>query len=428
MKNNTLYKRKKYRKKSVGKNKILITQFIFINIILLGFVFFLLFRNKTNVVNEVTGRLHTKGTRIIDKNNNEIILKSINYNELMPNGYKYVRPDVSKLPIICSRWIEPPTSLDARQVKEMGFNSVRLVINWSQLETDKPVKNNKGEIIHKWDKNYLKALDKTISDLTENSVAVILDMHKYLWSSAFRLINSDEGFGCSGSGFPEWLYPNITNSYTHQNARCDFFQNSTKIFSGYFIQDAFTDVWRMLAGRYLQNELVIGADIINEPWPAKNICSSEDLRLNSFYQKIGSAIRGVNPYLLLIFEDSQDQVSKNYTLNEPLKISNSVYSFHLYTYEWDKSGKEMTDNYIKRAESWNVPLFLGEFDGFGYSGNDQPVILNDKRLTDLSKMMSYLKKKKVSWSFWSYSGYQSILQPNSYKPKDELMKILKKGI
>ncbi len=427
MRRNTSNKRKNQLRVSSGRHKLLIYLLILISITSYSLIFFFLNKNKTIIASEVTGRLHTIGTKILDGKNQEVILKSINYHELTPIGYKFEKPDTINLPAICTRWVEPPTSLDARQVKKMGFNSVRLIINWNQLETNRPIKNNNGAINHKWSEDYLKALDQTITDLTNNRVAVILDMHQYLWSPVFKLINSEDGFGCSGSGFPEWLYTNINKGYTHQNARCDFFQNSTKIFSEYYIQEAFTDVWKMLAKRYLKNSLVIGADIINEPWSAKNICTAEALNLNNFYQKVGTAIREVNPYLLLIFEDSQDNELNYFALKEPLKLSNSIYSFHLYTSDWEKKGTKMTEKYIKRAKKWNVPLFVGEFDGFGYSGNDQPIIINDQRLIDLSKMMTYLKNKKISWSFWSYSGYQSLPQPNSYRPKEELMKILKKG-
>lgn len=414
-------------KRTQNVRRVLI--FIIIFIIISSFFLLLLFINKKGeTVTEISGRLHTKGTKILDGKNREVVLRGINYNELTPVGYKYIRPDITKLPPICTRWLQPPTLLDAKQIKELGFNSVRLVINWHQLENIKPAEDNQGNIHHQWDKNYMQALDKTITDLTENKVAVILDLHQYLWSPAFKLINSEEGFGCAGSGFPQWIYPDIPAAYTNQNARCDFFRNTTMIFPEYSLQEGFIDVWKMLAERYLQNEMVIGADIINEPWSAKNICTASEMNLNSFYMKLGTAIREVNPYLLLIYEESQDNPQNLFALKQPLKLPNSVYSFHLYTTEWEKKGREMTEKFLKRAQKWNVPLFLGEFDGFGYSGNDQPIIPNDPRLTDLSVMMKYMGDEKISWAFWGYSGYQSILVPNTYKPKEELMGILKSGL
>ena len=73
-----------------------------------------------------------------------------------------------------------------------------------------------------------------------------------------------------------------------------------------------------------------------------------------------------------------------------------------------------------------MPLFVGEFDGFGQSIN--PAMLNPNWQTELELMMDYFKQEEINWAFWTYSGYYSLLIPGTYDPKPELLKTLQRGL
>lgn len=373
------------------------------------------------------GWLHTRNGRILDQAGKETVLRGINYNELVPLDFVYSFPDMTGKPEICKRYIpKPPVKLDPQAVSRMGFNAVRLSVNWDQLETAPPEIDSRGNIIRRYRESYLAALDETIGSLKREGLAVILDMHQYLWSNAFKYIESEDGWGCSGSGMPAWLYPK-SGETTFQKARCDFFRGDTLYRGRINAQDLFLDAWKMLIARYRDNQAVIGADIINEPWVAPRFCSASDLKLDAFYYRIGREIQAVNPNLLLFIQDSQDFGNDDFAVINPAGLPNLVYSFHLYTNNWNPDGLKRLQRFAGRAKKFNLPLFVGEFDGFGLASGKQLLEYNEA-LSEFGLMMTYLKKEKISWAFWSYSGYENLVDSQSGKPKQELLGILRKGM
>ncbi len=421
----------KERKKTAGKHQ---HPMILIGIIIILFIFPAIFnKNIAPIIlsykkaNKIHGWLHTKGTKILDEQNNEITLKGINYSELMPVNYVYQKPDLTNLPEVCKKWVHPPTPLNAKDINDLGFNTVRLVINWDSLEPQPPVKDYNGNLQHNWNMDYVKAIDQAITDLKNQNIAVILDMHQYLWSSAFKYIaGSADGYGCSGSGMPAWLYP-YPDETNFQEARCNFFKGITDKKINIDPLTGFKDVWRFIAERYKNNDTVIGADIINEPFTVKNKCSAQDMQLDRFYEILGKTILQANPHLLIIFEDSDEITNGEYAIIKAPNIQNAVYSYHLYSGSWIPNGRARLDAVIARSRQWNVPLFIGEFDAYLMTDNLYTSPFPDKQTNDAVSMMKYLKENKLSWAIWAYSGQQSILVPDTAIHKKELVNIIKLG-
>ena len=380
--------------------------------------------SDTPKAQKITGPLHTEGMDIFDKKNKKVVIRGINYAELVPIDFVYVTPDVSKLPEVCKIWIAAPTKLDAGQVADWGFNAVRVPVNWHELERVPPKIDEKGIWHHTWNVKYLQALDELINQITRQKLAVILDMHQYLWSPAFKYIHSEDGTGCAGSGFPEWLYPD-PSKITFQNARCDFFKGIKYDQSPVNPQDGFIKVWEFLVARYRKNPRVVAADLINEPWSAKGICNAKDLNLEKFYLKLGKAVQLINPDILLIMEDSQDNEENNFSITGKIPLENWVYAFNLYTLNFQPEGKNRLDKYYERAQNWNVPLFVGEFDAYGKAANK--FLPNSRWQNETKQLILYMYEKKINWTFWAYSGFYSLLQPNSYLVKEDLLKTLQEG-
>ena len=399
--------------------------YIFIIVLLTTAVALLISFNLSPKAKKINGWIHTRGATILDSANREVVIRGINYDEMTPLSFVYHQPDLTGLPDVCRLWNRAPTKLDAKEINKMGFNAVRLVLNWDNLEPLPPTVESGGNLIHKWNMDYVQAVDKTINDLKKEKIAVILDMHQYLWSSAFKYIVSEDGQGCAGGGMPAWLYPDV-KSLTFQEARCDFFKNIKYPAQPINPQDGFLEAWKFLVERYKHNDSVIAADIINEPWMVKGLCSPEDLDLNSFYEKYSIALRKINPNLVLILEDSQDFTDTPLALSKPEDLTNILYSFHLYTGNWNPDGLNRVERFLQRATDWNIPLYIGEFDGFGWSNNLSKI--DEPKLTrEITSMMDYFKKKQVNWTFWSYSGMYSIMDPETKKAKIPLLKALQRG-
>lgn len=146
---------------------------------------------------------------------------------------------------------------DFMTLKQWGFNVIRLGIFWDGLEP----------LPGQYDNNYLSKVDKLIELAGKNDLCVILDMHQDL----FSCIYSD--------GAPEWA--TITDGKEHirtdlwsdsyllspaVQTAFDSFWNNRQASDGIGIQDHFINMWKHIASRYQGNKVVIGYDILNEPF------------------------------------------------------------------------------------------------------------------------------------------------------------------
>ena len=102
---------------------------------------------------------------------------------------------------------------------------------------------------------------------------------------------------------------------------------------------------------------------------------------------------------------------------EPLSDHNIIYSFHFYDRDWTPNGLQRTMAYVARADRWNVPLWIGEFDVFDYSS---PRPFNPNWNAELRKMLPFLRQNSVSWAIWAYSG-GAFLAPGGREPKPGLL-------
>lgn len=151
---------------------------------------------------------------------------------------------------------------DFKTLKQWGFNVIRLGIFWDGIE---PVPGQ-------YDDNYLSMIDKLIELAGKHDLCVILDMHQDL----FSCIYSD--------GAPEWA--TITDGKEHirtdlwsesyllspaVQTAFDNFWNNRQASDGIGIQDHFINMWKYIASRYQDNKVVIGYDILNEPFMGSEV-------------------------------------------------------------------------------------------------------------------------------------------------------------
>ncbi len=255
------------------------------------------------------------------------------------------------------------TQDDANGIRAVGFNALRLPLDWSGLE---PTATGG------FDDTYLDRVAAVVGDCAAAGLYVLLDFHQDAYS---KEIGED--------GAPLWaIVPPPTQllggpltdlsqrelSAQVQAAYETFFGQSS---DGMNLQSRFTAMASHVAARFATDPTVIGFELYNEP-PAAQAA------LVALYDSMIEAMRAAAPTKLLFFEPS---ATRNILDRAPLGPGSlgagTVYAPHVYTFVF--TGDAMTlasitkdqlrpSNQSARAEadSWQAPLVVTEY-GFGPS-------------------------------------------------------------
>jgi len=360
----------------------------------------------------IQGPLHTDGTRIVDATGATVRFIGVDIGGLGKGDG--LPGDQGTAVTGCPGWQAPPASAYA-DVPAWGFNAVRVSLSWANLQPDAPTMSNGKVVDPKWNTAYLQAVDHVVDGFTSKGMAVILHMSQSHWSPAFGNVQTNKGaIRCAGVGMPSWLYTGVSNEY---QARRSFFADEDHQ------QELYADAWRFVAARYASNKQVVAADMMNEPY-TKHAMTLSELNLNRLYQTVGTAIRSVDPTILLAFQDSQYTPGGSFALTEPPALPNVIYTFHYYVDQWAPSGQAQIQTYLDRARQWNVPLWIGEFDAFSYAS---PRPSDPSWQSDLTQMMRYTKEADISWTEFTYAD-RWMLQEGTNAPKPDLLETLKRGV
>ncbi len=361
----------------------------------------------------IHGPLTTDGTRIVDATGDTVRFIGVDLGG-MGKGDGLTGAE-AKAQTGCPGWQAPPASA-YRNIDDWGFNTVRISLSWANIQPDQPVMSGDTVTDPRWNTAYLDALDTVVKGFTDRGIAVILHMSQSHWSPAFGNLETRKGsLKCAGVGMPDWLYEGVTDETV---ARRSFFANEGNQ------QELYADAWKFVAARYASNDLVVGADLMNEPY-TKNQLTLDELNLAGLYQTLGTAIRSANPRILLAFQDSQYSGQDGaYALTAPPSFPGVVYTFHYYPDRGWTDGGPQLQTYMDRAKAWNVPLWVGEFDAFTYAS---PRPSDATWRSDLSRMMNVTKQNDVSWTEFTYAD-RWMLQEGTDDPKPDLLATLKTGV
>ncbi len=363
---------------------------------------------------KITGWLHTSGNLILDSNNNIIRLTGINSTGMeWGAGHAWnqnASPGCSDQYGCYQTPLEQKLPQEFDDIKACGFNFVRLLISWANLEPNIPV-DSSGVIVHHWNEAYVDSLDKIVSEFSSRGIAIILSMHQWTWSPAFK-----DSSGSHGLGMPVWLYSNQA-SITQSGAIQQFFIKDTLILPGYTVQQGYLDAWREVLGRYVNDPTIIGVDLFNEP------PDQFSFSLKKYYDTLGTAIHSINPNLLLVF---QDGVNGKFKLTGNPGLPNSIYSFHMYPKAWlmaganQPSAEAQMQSHFDTARAWNVPMILGEIGQFGFADT-----LGWQ--ADMKMLFDFCKVNDVSWAFYAYQHWTHPLVNNG-QLNDSLVQTLQEGM
>jgi endoglycosylceramidase len=173
---------------------------------------------------------------------------------------------------------------DASRMQSLGFNMVRLGVEWQALEPGTGGPNQPSVCApgtpgdpHEFNKaialSYLKHVAATVALLARHGIYTLLDMHQDVYNSNFR-----------GEGAPSWAV--CTNnvpivplggrwSNNYSNAQLDtavgHFWNNDVVGN---LQGQFDLVWQTVANYFKNDPWVVGYDPYNEPFSTETVTAS----------------------------------------------------------------------------------------------------------------------------------------------------------
>ncbi len=249
------------------------------------------------------------------------------------------------------------TAEDAARMRQMGFNAVRLPINWSALEP----KDGAG-----FDEAYVDRIAAAVALMKQAGLHVLVDFHQDAYS---KEIGED--------GAPLWaIRPPPTELLGGPLTDLDKRRTSPQVlaaFSTFFgdggadLRTRFAAAVAHVAERFAAESAVVGIEILNEPLP------DNDDQLDRLHDEVITAVHGVDPGRLAFFEPS---VLRNFADHASPAGRDpwpgTVYAPHVYTLAFsgtDAQHQMMTKDTLQlsnksarnEAKSWDAPLVITEF-------------------------------------------------------------------
>jgi endoglycosylceramidase len=223
-----------------------------------------------------------KQAAIRDSNGRQVVLRTMNVTALEDNYL--TNPSL--------KGAAPVTNSDLAQMRAMGINAIRLVINWSALEP------RRGHLSH----GYVRKIKSYVSRAAKYGVYTIVDMHFNAWS---KYVATPRGAKCPSGlkplvgwdGAPKWA--TFTGGKTTCIAASAAGKRSAAVKQAWTnfwrdrkgIRKALVKTWGKLAGALAKQRAVAGYDIMNEP-DGGTMNSSKQIRLmDEFNAKTIKAIR-----------------------------------------------------------------------------------------------------------------------------------------
>ncbi len=246
---------------------------------------------------------------------------------------------------------------DARRLRAIGFNALRLPINWSAIEP-----KDGG-----FDDAYLDRVAAVVEACNTAGLYVLLDLHQDAWS---KEIGED--------GAPLWaITPAPTTLLGGPLADLEARRLSKQVIAafetffgdsadGLRLRDRYAKMAAHVATRFANDATVVGLELFNEP-------IAIDATLPNVYAPMIAAVRAAAPTKLIFFEPSS---TRNVLDKSPLGAGSlgpgTVYAPHVYTLAFagdDTARNNVTKEGLRssnasareEAESYAAPLAITEF-------------------------------------------------------------------
>lgn len=353
----------------------------------------------------MTGFLKVKGTKIVDENDEPVILKGsatgghLNMENFITGypGHETEHKQVilkkigkEKFDFFFDKFYDYFwTESDAKLFKSLGLNCLRIPFNYRHFIDDD------GDMFTINPKGF-ERLDKIINSCSKEGIYTILDLH---------------------------AVPGGQNQDWHSDSKIHF----ALFWEFKVFQDVIVNLWGKIADYYKDNQWVAGYNPLNEP------ASSDHSKLVSFYTRVEKAIRSVDPNHILYLDANTYAMDFRQFPDEP--FPNSVYAIHDYSvfgfpnlegtlYQGNEEQKsKLKKQYERKVEfmkKHNVPVWNGEFGPVYDSevrGDTNVEVTNRARYQVLKDQLEVYKSgdpsgdgSPISWSIWVYKdiGFQGL--------------------
>jgi aryl-phospho-beta-D-glucosidase BglC (GH1 family) len=268
------------------------------------------------------------------------------------------------------------TEEDARFIRSLGLNLVRLPFSYRHFEEDMNpfVLREAG----------FKLLDRAIEICARHRLYTILDLH-----------------AAPGYQNQDWHSDN-------PSMRAFFWQHK-------HFQDRAIWLWEKIAERYQGNPWIAGYNLLNEP------SDPSGAAIGPFYQRIVAAVRKIDPDHIIFLEGNR--FSQDFSALGPT-FPNTVYTIHNYAapgfinggpYPGVSRGEYIDKNVLRQKMTDacqymlenQTPIWVGEF-GPVYTGSPSEDAMRYQLLED---QISIYQELGASWSLWTYKdlGLQGIV-------------------
>jgi endoglucanase len=255
-----------------------------------------------------------------------------------------------------------PSSLTDKDLAILAQNWGANLVRWQLIRNRVPPNETGYTAYDQWLARELALLDRGLDWAGKLGVKVVVDLH------------SPPG----GKPAPSGYQAAIGSLWTDPGA-----------------QAKFIEVWRKIAGRYQGDSRIWGYDLVNEPDDSNLAEGCDDWQ--SLAERAGRAVREIDPRCTLIIEPASWGSSQGFVGFQPIPLTNTVYSFHMYipsefthqgvfgpsepiTYPgriagaiWNKAALEKSMGpAIDFARRYRVHLYVGEFSAIRWApGGEQ---------------------------------------------------------
>lgn len=327
--------------------------------------------------------LHASGRSIVNAQGTVVALRGVNLggwfvmekwmcpldSGSLPDTYSVIQKLDSRFGVAAEQsmitqyqqhWI---TTTDLNNIKNAGFNVVRVPVWWGQFY---PLNNisNSG-----WRTDAFTELDWLVNNAASRGLYVVIDMHGVVGGQS---ASDDTG------------QANVNQYWTNGND-----QGNTAY------------MWWQIANHYNGNPTIAGYDLLNEPVGAP----SNSAVINAL-KGLYTSVRSVDANHMIFMEGTWG--SWNWSMLPAPSANNwtnVVYEMHEYQNKQPMSvvenGSTNQVNDFNNHASYNVPGYVGEFNDFGYGATAWDFTTNAWNNAGLS------------WTMWAYKATDG-LNPDSW--------------
>jgi aryl-phospho-beta-D-glucosidase BglC (GH1 family) len=321
--------------------------------------------------------LHTSGTNIVNGSGQTVLLRGVNLGSWLtmegwmspldssglPDEYGVIQTlddrfgvaeEQSLIKTYQQNWI---TVQDLQNIKNAGFNVIRVPVWWGDFET----------LQGQWRSDAFAELDWLVNTAGAMGIYTIIDMHGVVGGQS---TSDDTG------------QANLDNYWTSS-----YDQQQTNI------------LMENIALHYKNNPMVAGYDLMNEPDNAPS-----DAAVIAAYDRLYSAVRSVDANHIAIIEGTFDQWDWS-MLPSPASQGWTDVVYEMHEYQWNdtdnpagvESGTNNQVSDFRNHASYDVPDYIGEFNDFGTGSSTWQYTLEQ------------YDENGISWSFWSYKATDGLV-------------------